>query len=106
MDTAPDVDPEVRAYVEQAVAALLRPDEVDRWELRWEWDPDDGLWQLVTELWACGEWFKGFVMPEGFDLPIAHGLDNFTDGLEDFISESRFAWGQQRELRDRPWHGR
>ena len=27
----------------------------------------------------------------------------FTDGLEDFISESRFAWGQRRELQDRPW---
>ena len=30
----------------------------------------------------------------------------FTDGLEDFISESRFAWGQRRELQDRPWRSR
>jgi hypothetical protein len=44
-----------------------------------------------------------FIAEADAGYPLDEGLDVFTDGLEDFSSESRFAWGQQRELNDRPW---
>jgi hypothetical protein len=94
----------VRAYVATAVRELLLPEELDGWELGWELN-ERGRWQLVVDLVAGGERFLGFITEDGAGYPIAAGLDTFTDGLEDFISESRFAWGQRREFHDRPWRG-
>ena len=54
------------------------------------------------DLSARGERYTGFVWHGGAHESM-QGLDTFADGLEDFIAESRFAWGQQRLLRDRPW---
>jgi hypothetical protein len=45
----------------------------------------------------------GYLYEQSADYPIKEALDIFTDGLEAFIAESRFAWGQQRLLVDRPW---
>ncbi len=64
---------------------------------------DEGRWQLVVDVAACGEPWFGFIIERDADYPIEEGLDIFTDGFEDFISESRFAWGQRRELAERPW---
>ena len=50
-----------------------------------------------------GEEHYGYVSEVDAAFPLAAGLDTFTDAFEDFIAESRFAWVQQRELRDRPW---
>jgi hypothetical protein len=101
---APDVHPAVRAHVETALRELLLPEELDGWELRWELN-ERGRWQLVVDLMAGGERFLGFITEHGACYPIEDGLDTFTDGFEDFISESRFAWGQRGELHNRPWRG-
>gem|GEM_PF-5285987 len=53
---------------------------------------------------AAGEPYMGYLYQEGAEYPVEEAFDTFTDGLEDFISESGFAWGQQRLLTDRPWH--
>ncbi|MGH3308245.1 MAG: hypothetical protein ACRDOX_11205 [Nocardioides sp.] len=58
---------------------------------------------LLVDLVACGESYIGYLAETGASYPCEDGLDTFTDGLEDFISESRFAWGQQRLLTGRPW---
>ena len=100
--SAPATDPVVRGHVEDVLRRLLRDDELDAWQLRWELN-DAGRWQLVADVTACGERYVGFIAELDADYPLEAGLDAFTDGLEDFISESRFAWSEQRELRDRPW---
>ena len=96
------MDHVVRAHVEEVLRQLLREDELDGWQLRWE--PNDrSRWQLVAEVMARGEQYVGFIAELEAGYPLEDGLDTFTNGLEDFISESRFAWGERRELRDRPW---
>lgn len=79
-EQTPDVPTLVRSHVDHAVARLLRPEEIDSWQIRWGTDDASGRRFLCAD-----------------------GLDTFTDGLEDFIAESRFAGGQQRLLTDRPW---
>ncbi|MDZ5621176.1 hypothetical protein SFC88_10080 [Nocardioides sp. HM23] len=97
--------PSVRAHVDHAIRHLLRPDEVDGWSFRWTRDDDDpDTRSLVVDVVAVGEPYMGYLYQENAMCPVAEALDVFTDGLEDFISESRFAWGQRRELTDRPWH--
>ena len=100
-DARPEIDHVVRGHVEHVLRRLLTPSEIEKWELRWEWL--EGRWQLVVDLLACGEPYRGFITERDAGYPIEQGLDTFTDGLEDFISESRFAWGQRRELSERPW---
>lgn len=70
-----------------ALEHLLRPDELDRWELRWVCD-ERGQWQLVGEVHARGEQYRGFITELGAGYAVADGLDVFTDGLED-SSQSR-----------------
>jgi hypothetical protein len=100
-DATPGIDRVVRGHVEDVVRRLLTPDELEKWELRWELN--EGRWQLVVDNVACAERYLGFITERDADYPMGQGLDTFTDGLEDFISESRFARGQRRELRERPW---
>ena len=101
-DEAPtEVPATIRRHVAEVLDHLLSPGELEWWECRWE--PDDGRWLLVVEVVACGEHHRGFVAERGAGYPVEQGLDTFTDGLEDFISESRFAWGEQRLMKDRPW---
>jgi len=101
----PDVRSSVRTHVEHAIRHLLRPDEVDDWNFRWaQDDADPGVRFLVVDLVAAGEHYMGYLYQEDADYPVEQALDIFTDGLEAFISESRFAWGQQRLLTDRPWY--
>jgi hypothetical protein len=97
----PDVPPAIRAHVEEALAFLLRPEELDGWKIRWI--RDEGAWDLVVDVVACGERYLGFIAQADAGYPLEEGLDTFTNGLEDFISESRFAWGRRREMNDRPW---
>lgn len=98
---APAIDPVVRGHVENVLRQQLMPGELDDWELRWL--NEGGQWQLVVDVVACGEPYLGFVTGHEPCRLIEEGLDIFTDGFEDFIAESRFAWGQQRELKERPW---
>lgn len=100
----PAVPPYVRAHVAYAVRHLLRPDELDSWSFRWTQDDDADSRSLVVDVMAAGEPYMGYIYQEHAEYPVEEALDIFTDGLEDFISESRFAWGQQRLLTDRPWH--
>lgn len=88
--------------VSHAVEHLFRPDELDLWSISWQRHAGTS-WELVVDLQARGEHHFGYVTESGAEYDLADGLDTFTDGLEDFISESRFAWGQRRELADRPW---
>lgn len=106
MDTPvpPSVSDEVRSAVESVLDALLLPGELDRWTVAWHEEPAE-TWALVVDVQARGESHRGLLCEWGAGYPIEDGLDVFTDGFEDFISESRFAWGQQRELRPRPWRG-
>jgi hypothetical protein len=97
-----DVSDSVRAAVRGVLDALLEPGELDDWSIGWEQDRD-GAWRLVVDVRAGGESHRGFVHEWGARYPVEAGLDVFTDGFEDFISESRFGWGQQRGLRPRPW---
>jgi hypothetical protein len=83
---------------------LLRPDELESWSFRWELDDDSDNRSLVVDVMAAGEPYMGYLYQETAEYPLEDALDVFTDGLEDFISESRFAWGQQRLLTKRPWH--
>ncbi len=101
----PEVSDEVREAVGFVLDALLLPGELDSWSIRWERDPVDGrpAWRLVVDVTAAGESHRGFVLEQGAAYPVSAGLDVFTDGLEDFISESRFGWGERRELAARPW---
>ena len=101
MSHPPPIDPAVRAHVQHVLDTLLQPGELDDWVLSWE--PDRGTWRLVARVTVCGEECYGYVTEVDAAYPLSAGLDTFTDGFEDFIAESRFAWGQQRELRDRPW---
>lgn len=98
----PSLRADIRNRVRDVLAYLLRPEELDRWEVRWILT--DGVWDLVVDVVASGEPYLGFFAQAGADTHLEEGLDIFTDGLEDFISESRFAWGQQREMKDRPWN--
>jgi hypothetical protein len=102
-EAPPEVPHDVRQHVEHVLAQLFRPGELERWGFRWERDAERGRSSLLVDLVACGEPYIGFVAESGAGHPLEDGLDTFTDGLEDFISESRFAWGQQRLLADRPW---
>ncbi len=99
----PEVPPSARAHVTHAITHLLRPDELESWSFRWKLDDDSDKRSLVVDVVAVGEPYMGFLYEDGFDYPIDEALDIFTDGLEDFIAVSRFAWGQQRLLVDRPW---
>jgi hypothetical protein len=102
-EARPEVSPNLRRHVEHVFAHLLRPGELEQWEFRWERDAGSGRSMLLVDLVACGETYIGYLTEDGAGYPLEDGLDTFTDGLEDFISESRFAWGQQRLLTDRPW---
>ena len=99
------IDPVVRAHVGAVVRQLLLPGELDRWDVQWQRD-DRSRWMLLAVIDARGERYVGYIKDASTDYPVENGLDTFTDGFEDFISESRFAWGQRRELRDRPWRKR
>jgi len=66
-------------------------------------DDDSENRSLVVDVVAAGEPYMGYLYEENAEYAIEEALDIFTDGLEDFISESRFAWGQQRLMADRPW---
>jgi hypothetical protein len=96
-----EIDPVVRDHVESVLRHLLLPGELEHWELGWKLV--GGSWALVADVVACGEPYFGFIGDRDAPAPIEDGLDVFTDGFEDFISESRFAWGQRRELQPRPW---
>lgn len=98
----PAVSDSIRAAVQGVLDGLLGPGELDDWSIGWE-QGRDGAWQLVVDVRACGESHRGFVLQWGAGFPVEAGLDVFADGFEDFISECRFGWGQQRELRPRPW---
>jgi len=91
--------------VEHVLSGLFRPGELEEWQFRWERDDETGRLMLLVDGVACGESFAGYVGDDSADRSLDDGwwLETFTDGLEDFISESRFAWGQQRLLTDRPW---
>lgn len=110
-DSWPLVPPGLPAEVELIVASVLRPDEIDRVEVGWatsegSWpealgDATDGQTMLVARVVARGETYHCPLWQS--DWPsLREGLDAFADQLEDFIAESRFAWGQQR-LVPRPW---
>lgn len=100
-----DIPAAVRAHVAYAVTSLLTPEELESWSVRWVDDDGGGSGGrcLCVDLVAGGEPYRGYLHDENADYPVADALDGFVDGLEDFISESRFAWGQQRLLADRPW---
>jgi hypothetical protein len=95
----------LRRHVERVLSGLFRPGELEDWQFRWERDAETGRVMLRVDGVACGEPFAGYVGEVSADCPLdaERWLETFTDGLEDFISESRFAWGQQRLLIDRPW---
>lgn len=101
----PEVGDEVRGAVRFVLGALLLPGELDGWSIGWERDHLDEppTWRLVVDVTVAGESHRGFVHQQGAGYPVEEGLDTFTDGFEDFISESRFGWGERRELAARPW---
>lgn len=86
-----NVDTADRKWVEHILQHLLQPRELEEWSI--EWDQERAM--LRVDVLACGEHHIGFGRPGDWDV--------FTDGFEDFISESQFGWGQQRLLVDRPW---
>lgn len=109
-DTWPSVPVGLRDEIELILATVLRPDELEAvvvgWAADWrsgpptevaEQDDEVELWARVTargETMSCQLWQP--------TLQDDVTLDAFADQLEDFISESRFAWGEQR-LVPRPW---
>lgn len=96
-----EVRDRLRPYVEHVMAALLDPGELEGW--RFVWVPDGDGRHLAVEVRAGGDFHFGFVWQEAPDEDPVDGMDTFVNGFEDFISESTFAWGEQRLLRDRPW---
>jgi hypothetical protein len=101
----PDVPSTLHRHVEHVLSCLFRPGELEEWQFRWEREADSGRVMLLVDGVACGESFAGYVGEVNDDFPLDDGwwMETFADGLEDFVSESRFAWGQQRLLIDRPW---
>jgi hypothetical protein len=98
------MDPELaalrRQIVDPVVSALLSADEVDELALRWGADPlPDDVW---VHLVARGEPFEHLLhSPVHGAGPIdaVAAAQNLAWQLEDFIAESRFAWGEQRIAR-------
>jgi len=98
------VEARLRPFVRHAVSGLLRPEELDGPEpLRLWWSSDVEAGDVLrVSTSAEGEGFECWLWHPS--ISEEEGLDSFCDQLEDFISESRFAWGEQRLLVDRPWH--
>lgn len=87
-----------RRVVDPVVASLFSPAEVDEVSVRWGALPAGGdVWVRVV---AEGELFEHLALYGGSDPadPVAR-LDaaaQLADRLEDFVSETRFGWGEQR----------
>lgn len=78
----------LRARVRAMVDSVLRPDEVDVLEITHEGD------RIVLRLDAQEESMSFLLWERGLDVMAQ--LEHLAAGLEDFIAESGFAWGQER----------
>ena len=88
-----------RTVVEPVVASLLTDDELEHLAVHRgvDGEPDD-VWVVLT---AAGEVFNGWLSQPGAedDWTPQRCAEHLADGLEDWIAESRFGWGQQRTAR-------
>jgi hypothetical protein len=108
-------DPEtVRRKIRSVVESVIHEDELSSVEL--VWGPDDEPPLMLSQrrgpsgqpthgasLWARviaeGEEFCTQVWREGASREWSIGLSGFASQLEDWVPETRFAWGEQRFAR-------
>jgi hypothetical protein len=103
----PEDEQRARARVRAVVDSVLRPDELA--ELRIEHvtpyghslDEADAVWVAlrVTVVAADGDSFTGEVWDPEQMSDWEHSLHQLAWNLEDWVCETRFAWGQQRTAR-------
>lgn len=90
-----------RRVVDPVVTSLFSPDELDGVTVRWGALPKGSdVWVRVV---AGGELYEHLVLCGGSGPadPVARreAAVQLADGLEDFVCETRFGWGQHRIAR-------
>lgn len=85
----------LRDVVGPAIDALLRDDEVDSVRLTRQVDGQHIAHELVIV--AKGEQFKTVVHDTSVAYPPGGPLVVLREQLFDFVAESRFGWGQNRD---------
>ncbi len=99
-----DVGRVLSEVVEPIVQALIAPEELEGLLVTWElpsWAADiayfDRSNELSVVLTAEGEHFVQTLWAPGWPTPTPRRLgEHLADMLEDWISETRFGWGQRR----------
>jgi hypothetical protein len=80
-----------------ALRAVFRHGEVGAFQLSHEDGSDGNVWLSVT---ARGETFTDRVVQAGVDdMSSADWRDRLRSNLVDFVAESTFAWGENRDER-------
>jgi hypothetical protein len=78
-----------------AVRAVFKEGEVTAVSVRF--DPDLYGGSLVVTLTAVGETFSDLVVQGDVDFySVAYWRERLRSDMADFVSESRFGWGQNR----------
>jgi hypothetical protein len=99
------VDPVLRELrrraVDPVVASLLSPDEVDEVSVHWGAGGEPG--DVWVRLVARGELFQDLLSSSAWEGTGRAGpavlAERLADHLEDWLCETRFAWGQRRTAR-------
>ena len=94
----PELERLLRLAVRPVVESLITPDELESLSLhREDWADPRVIWVNLT---ACGETFYDTITDpawEGHETPDPVRIAaRVADHLEDWICETRFAWGEQR----------
>lgn len=88
----------MRAVVEPAVRAVFASDEVDALTLR---VADEGGFRM--EVVAAGEGYVDWVVQPDIDgMSLDDWCERLRSNLVDFVAESGFGWGQNRDNGPRP----
>ena len=80
-----------------ALRAVLRDDELDSLDLT---RSDEMGGSLALTVVVCGETYRDLVVQGGVpDMSAEQWRERLRANLVDFVAESRFGWGQNRDSR-------
>ena len=99
----PEDEQRVRSRIRGLVDSVVRPEELERVRIEWvtpsQWSrPEDAWAALRITVSAVGDdYYEREVWGPAWHCSWSQALRQLAEELEDWVCETRFAWGQQRQ---------